>query len=246
MRAPSAVSYTHLDVYKRQPRAREQRPLGRDRLERLVSGLKRLVGYRIERRTIDVADLSSRTELLLRDTLGARTLDLDVPGHAALRCDPDQIRQVLVNLVSNALEASGPDGRVGIAWDESSPGATLAVWDDGPGYEGDVSHPVSYTHLEHLRQALHHVRAPEDATPEVHELGHRATLTNELEDLRCDKSNGLRIVEPEPTCQALLGDHSGPVQQEFVQVARSEVHRATALPIARRASPLSSERIVTE
>lgn len=111
-----------------------------DRLERLVSGLKRLVGYRIERRTIDVADLSSRTELLLRDTLGARTLDLDVPGHAALRCDPDQIRQVLVNLVSNALEASGPDGRVGIAWDESSPGATLAVWDDGPGYEGDVSH----------------------------------------------------------------------------------------------------------
>jgi signal transduction histidine kinase len=110
-----------------------------DRLERLVSGLKRLVGYRIERRTIEVADLSARTELLLRDALGSRAIDLDVPEHAALRCDPDQIRQLLVNLVSNALESSGPEGRVGIAWTETSAGATLAVWDDGPGFEGDVS-----------------------------------------------------------------------------------------------------------
>jgi signal transduction histidine kinase len=45
-----------------------------------------------------------------------------------------------VNLVSNALEASGARGRVGITWAESSAGATFAVWDDGPGFEGDVSH----------------------------------------------------------------------------------------------------------
>ncbi len=109
-----------------------------DRLERLVSGLRRLVGYRIEPRTIEVADLSSRTELLLRDALGTRTLHLDVPEHAALRCDPDQIRQVLVNLVSNAIEATGSRGRVGITWAEFSTCATLVVWDDGPGFEGDV------------------------------------------------------------------------------------------------------------
>ncbi len=64
---------------------------------------------------------------------------MDLPANASLRCDPDQVRQVLVNLVSNALEASGPRGRVGIVWRETDSGAELVVWDDGPGFEGDAS-----------------------------------------------------------------------------------------------------------
>jgi two-component system sensor histidine kinase HydH len=110
-----------------------------DRLERLVSGLRRLVGYRVERRSASLVDLASHTEILLRDALGARHLEVDVPTQIALRCDPDQVRQVLVNLVSNALEASGPSGRVGIAWEPNDSGADLVVWDDGPGFSGDPS-----------------------------------------------------------------------------------------------------------
>jgi signal transduction histidine kinase len=44
-----------------------------------------------------------------------------------------------VNLVSNALDACGPSGRVGITWESTESGADLIVWDDGPGFEGDPS-----------------------------------------------------------------------------------------------------------
>jgi signal transduction histidine kinase len=110
-----------------------------DRLERLVSGLRRHVAHRMDRRAVSLVDLASRTEILLRDALGDRRLESEVPAGVALRCDPDQVRQVLVNLVSNALEASGPSGRVGITWEASDSGADLLVWDDGPGFKGDPS-----------------------------------------------------------------------------------------------------------
>jgi signal transduction histidine kinase len=110
-----------------------------DRLERLVAGLRRVVGHRIERRLTSVADLAARTEVLLRDALGTRDLELSVPEGVGLRCNPDQATQVLANLVSNALEAVGPRGRVGIAWESHGDGADLVVWDDGPGFEGDAS-----------------------------------------------------------------------------------------------------------
>ncbi|MGH7269754.1 MAG: GAF domain-containing protein, partial [Polyangiaceae bacterium] len=84
-----------------------------DRLERLVSGLRRVVGHRIERRAVSVAYLAGRAEMLLRDGLAGRTLDVDIASGAALRCDTDQITQVLVNLVANAIDASGARGRIG-------------------------------------------------------------------------------------------------------------------------------------
>jgi signal transduction histidine kinase len=108
-----------------------------DRLERLVSGLRRLVGHRVERHPVALADLAGRMEIILRDALASRTLRMDLPNEVSLRCDPDQIRQVLVNLVSNALDASGPRGRVGIDWEPTTSGADLVVWDDGPGFDGD-------------------------------------------------------------------------------------------------------------
>jgi signal transduction histidine kinase len=110
-----------------------------DRLERLVSGLRRIAGSRIERNPIAVTDLVFRAEALLRDPLGARTLSLDVPADAILRCDPHQATQLLVNLVANAIEATSPQGTVGIAWALTGEGAQLTVWDDGQGFEGDAS-----------------------------------------------------------------------------------------------------------
>jgi signal transduction histidine kinase len=111
-----------------------------DRLERLVSGLRRMVGHRIDRRIMAVTDLAARAEMLLRDALAGRSLEVDIPAEAALRCDSDQITQVLVNLVANAIDATGPRGRVGVAWIVDEDGAELVVWDDGPGFETDPSH----------------------------------------------------------------------------------------------------------
>jgi signal transduction histidine kinase len=110
-----------------------------DRLERLVSGLRRMVGHRIDRRVVSVADLSARAEMLLRDSLGGRSLEILVPPDAALRCDVDQVTQVLVNLVANAIDASGARGHLGVTWSSEEDSAELVVWDDGPGFDTDPS-----------------------------------------------------------------------------------------------------------
>jgi signal transduction histidine kinase len=110
-----------------------------DRLERLVSGLRRIAASRIERRTLPVADLVARFETLLRDALSHRALSVDVPPGAAIRCDPHQTTQLLVNLVANAIDATGPGGNLGVQWAAGPGGARLVVWDDGPGFDGEAS-----------------------------------------------------------------------------------------------------------
>ena len=110
-----------------------------DRLERLVAGLKRMVAHRIERSPTAVSELCARVETLLRDSLGKLKIELQIGPDATLRCDPDKLTQVLVNLLSNALDACGPNGRTGITWRVSAQGGELSVWDDGPGFVGEAS-----------------------------------------------------------------------------------------------------------
>ncbi len=110
-----------------------------ERLERLVSGLRRIAGSRIERRVVAVANLVARVEALLREALGGRTLALEVSSEAALRCDAHHATQLLVNLVANAIDATGAGGTVGVTWAAGPAGAKLVVWDDGPGFEGDAA-----------------------------------------------------------------------------------------------------------
>lgn len=108
-----------------------------ERLERLVSGLRRVSSRRLERRVVSVSELVSKAERLLRDQLGPRSLEVRIPGATSIRCDLDQVTQVLVNVLSNALDAAGQHGRVGVAWTTEPDGGELVVWDTGPGFEGD-------------------------------------------------------------------------------------------------------------
>jgi signal transduction histidine kinase len=110
-----------------------------DRLERLVSGLKRMAAHRIERSPTRLDELCTRVEALLRDSLGKRPIELNIGKDATLRCDPDKMTQVLVNLLSNGLEACGPNGRIGVDWVASTQGGELRIWDDGPGFVGEAS-----------------------------------------------------------------------------------------------------------
>lgn len=105
-----------------------------ERLERLVSGLRKVVSTRIERRHARVDDLAAKVEMLLRDQLGSRRLVIETSGPLTLRCDPDQVTQILVNLVSNAIDAAGEHGEVGICWSGGGARSTLTVWDTGPGF----------------------------------------------------------------------------------------------------------------
>jgi signal transduction histidine kinase len=110
-----------------------------DRLERLVAGLKRMVAHRIERGPTSIAELCRRVDALLRDSLGKLAIEVELAPDATLNCDPDKLTQVLVNLISNAVEACGPNGRAGITWSHSPQGGELSVWDDGPGFGADAA-----------------------------------------------------------------------------------------------------------
>jgi signal transduction histidine kinase len=110
-----------------------------DRLERLVSGLRRLATQHIERRFVEVNELCARAEVLLRDRLGGHPLILDLDEAGAIHCDTDKVTQVLVNLLANALDATEGKGGVGVDWRWTSRGGELCVWDTGPGFAGDPS-----------------------------------------------------------------------------------------------------------
>jgi two-component system, NtrC family, sensor histidine kinase HydH len=130
-------------VFERAARGRPLQPLdvdiGREeveRLERLLAGLRRLAAHRLQRRPISLAELCEHAEVLLRDALGKRKIALEFELDAAIRCDVDHATQILVNLLSNALEAA-PDAEIGITWTKLPTGGVLQVWDTGPGFVGD-------------------------------------------------------------------------------------------------------------
>lgn len=108
-----------------------------ERLERLVMGLRRVTHRKLDRRRLAVQELVSRAEMLLRDQLGKRRVEARMSGAPRLSCDPDQATQVLVNLLSNGLDAAGEKGSVGVTWSATADGAELVVWDSGPGVTGD-------------------------------------------------------------------------------------------------------------
>jgi signal transduction histidine kinase len=110
-----------------------------DRLERLVSGLRRMATQHIERGAVEISELCARSEVLLRDRAGKRGIELDLGDGASIRCDVDKVTQILVNLLANALDAADDDGRVGVVWRSGASGGELTVWDTGPGFSGDAS-----------------------------------------------------------------------------------------------------------
>jgi signal transduction histidine kinase len=110
-----------------------------DRLERLVSGLRRLATQHLERRLSDLSELCDRAEVLLRDRMGDHPLVIDVGDGGAIRCDVDKVTQVVVNLLANALDATEGKGDVGISWRAGPKGGELSVWDTGPGFQGEPS-----------------------------------------------------------------------------------------------------------
>jgi two-component system sensor histidine kinase TctE len=66
----------------------------------------------------------------------ARQLDLGLAAHAdgiSIRGNAVLLRELLVNLVDNAIRYTGPGGRITVAVHHDADTATLSVEDDGPG-----------------------------------------------------------------------------------------------------------------
>ena len=64
-----------------------------------------------------------------------------VPGRLELQADPGQLRQLVSNLLKNALEAAGADGTVRVSVDlirkANEDHCRLQIEDDGPGIRDD-------------------------------------------------------------------------------------------------------------
>ena len=88
-------------------------------------------------RQIDLRDLAAEVVDLTSKTAERSSTEVTVaaPDSAALtvETDPYQLRQVLLNIVTNAIQAVGRDGTVEIRIDGDPDAVTVAVIDNGPG-----------------------------------------------------------------------------------------------------------------
>jgi signal transduction histidine kinase len=97
-------------------------------------------------RSLDLGNLAAEVrELMLRPAVAAN-IEVNVErastGDSTVVTDPYQLRQVLLNLVTNALHAIERDGRVDIVIEGGPAQASIAVVDTGPGIAED--------HIEHI------------------------------------------------------------------------------------------------
>lgn len=113
-----------------------------EELTRLDATLQSFLDYarppKLERRTIDLRDVVERTALLVKPRTEQQSVHLNVPlPDVAIRvnADPEQLRQVVLNLLLNALDALGSGGKIDVVAEENvdQRQVTLTIADNGPG-----------------------------------------------------------------------------------------------------------------
>ncbi|HFE45640.1 MAG TPA: histidine kinase [Nannocystis exedens] len=91
-----------------------------------------------DRRPCDLCELA-REALLVVPRPEAVEINLSMqPSIESISVDPGQLRQLVINLVLNAVQAVGPVGKVEIRVEERDDGVALCVEDSGPGIPEDV------------------------------------------------------------------------------------------------------------
>jgi signal transduction histidine kinase len=71
--------------------------------------------------------------------LTAVRLELTAVGPAPVQCDQRKVKQIVVNLLQNALEATPRGGKVQLTVQRTSEGVELTVDDEGLGLQGGVT-----------------------------------------------------------------------------------------------------------
>jgi two-component system sensor histidine kinase HydH len=104
---------------------------------RIVSDLLDMVRDKpAQRRMVTPQDIVASALELVAHT-GTR-ITVELQGLPPVRVDPDQLRQVFVNLISNGEEAAGADGEVRVAGRVDGSSVALLVNDSGPGVDPTI------------------------------------------------------------------------------------------------------------
>src|SRR6185369_8093940 len=128
LRTPLAALLTTLELALRKPRtAQEYRDLlqeCRGSGEHMMHLVERIMALarldagadRVRPRRVDIAELATQCAERVRPLAEARGLDLTVsaPIPLPLQIDPDKIREVLTNLLHNAVEYNRPQGSIAL------------------------------------------------------------------------------------------------------------------------------------
>lgn len=101
---------------------------------------------------------------------GIRISVTDLPAGATVRCDPDSLDQMALNLVDNALKYAAAGGVLELAVERQGSGWSLAVADRGPG--------VPAAHRERIFERFH--RVDESLTAKTQGAGLGLTIARRL------------------------------------------------------------------
>jgi signal transduction histidine kinase len=106
-------------------------------LQRLVEDLQDLAVAESGHLTLDLkpVDLRTEVETAVRSLLdaGAVAIEIDSDRLPAVIADPERLRQILRNLLANALRHAGGDARIRVTGAAAGDHVEVAVEDDGPG-----------------------------------------------------------------------------------------------------------------
>ncbi len=125
--APEAELAPELDILSKEV-------LRLDRVVKTFLDFSRPVEVHFE--NVDLAALVTEVAHLMtpQARLAGITLDLKTPaGPAPMRADPDMIKQIVLNLVTNAMEAMRDGGRLRLTVVRTTDTVSLEVADSGPG-----------------------------------------------------------------------------------------------------------------
>ena len=107
------------------------------RLNKLLTGFLEFARPRAPRyQPVDIGSVIDSVRLLVAQSTQGREAHISVelqPGLPEVECDPEQLKQVLLNILLNALQSSPPDGEIKIRADLAGATVSLGVRDSGPG-----------------------------------------------------------------------------------------------------------------
>ncbi len=112
------------------------------RLERLVQNLGDFTReYRLMKRPADINSVLRDVLSLMSETSDPDKYEFEASLRADLReitCDPDKLKQVFINIITNGLEAMEQGGRIRVSTAECAKGIEIRISDEGVGIEEEA------------------------------------------------------------------------------------------------------------